>query len=168
MRRYGPGVSFASRARARRRRALTDLLSPTPQAILAAVALGAAAGSRAGTPLAVLQLRRQLLPWPRGWFLVGGAALELILDQVPAAGKRTSPVGLLSRMATAGWAGATVAGPIGAGVAAVTAVASAFGGMHLRAFLVRRTGLPDGLFATAEDLVAASLAAAATSLTDPQ
>ncbi len=146
--------------RTRRRRVLTELLSPSPQAVAAALGLGAAAGLRAGTPLAVLQLRRGLLRWPRGWFLIAGGAGELIGDKLPAAGKRTSPVGLLGRIAAAGWAGTTVAGPVGAGVAAVAAVGAAFVGMHARAFLVRRTGLPDGAFATAEDLVAVSLAAA--------
>lgn len=154
--------------RARRRRALTRLLSPTPQAVAAAAGLGAAAGLRTGTPLAVLQIRRGLLEGPQGWFLVAGAAAELILDKLPVAGKRTSPLGLLGRMAGAGWAGATVAGPIGAGVAAVAAVGAAFAGMHTRALLVRRTGLPDGAFATAEDLVAVSLATSAAALAGPR
>lgn len=155
-------------SRARRRRALTRLLSPTPQAVVAAAGLGAAAGLRAATPLAVLQVRRGLLPWPQGWFLLAGGAGELIVDKLPAAGKRTSPVGLLGRIATAGWAGATVAGPVGAGVAVMTAVGAAFAGMHTRAFLVRRTGLPDGALATAEDLVAVSLATASTALAGPR
>lgn len=154
---------MSPRSRARRQAALEELLSPTPQALLAAVGLGAAAGSRTAMPLAVLQLRRQLLPWPQGWLLIAGEAGELLLDKSPIAGKRTSPMGLLGRAASAAWAGATVAGPVGAGVAAVTAIGWAFAAMHTRGFLVRRTGLPDGLFATAEDLVAVTLAAASTS-----
>jgi uncharacterized membrane protein len=161
-------VSIARRARERRRQILTDLLSPSPGAVAAAAGLGAAAGLRSATPLAVLQVHGRLLSWPRGWFIVAGAAGELIVDKLPVAGKRTSPMGLLGRIASAAWAGATVAGPIGAGVAGAAAVASAFTGMHTRALLVRRTGLPDGVFATAEDLVAVSLAVASTSLTGPQ
>ena len=66
-------------SRARRRRALTRLLSPTPQAVVAAAGLGAAAGLRAATPLAVLQVRRGLLPWPQGWFLLAGRAGEELI-----------------------------------------------------------------------------------------
>lgn len=159
-------AQLSRRERARRRAVLTDLLSPSPAAVLAAIGLGKAAGLRTGTPLAVLQLRGRLLPWPWGWLIVAGAAGELIVDKLPMAGKRTSPVGLLARMGSAGWAGATVAGPIGAGVAVVAAVAAAFAGMHARGFLVRRTGLPDGVFASAEDLVAVALATASTSMLD--
>ncbi|MBO0744092.1 MAG: hypothetical protein J2P43_03655 [Candidatus Dormibacteraeota bacterium] len=154
--------------RARRRRALTRLLSPAPLALAAAAGLGAAAGLRSATPLAVLQLRRGLLPWPQGWFLVAGGAGELIVDKLPGAPNRTSPVGLLGRMTTGAWAGATVAGPVGACVAAASAVGAAFAGMHTRAFLVRGTGLPDGVFATAEDLVAVSLAAASSAAAGPR
>lgn len=154
--------------RARRRRALTRLLSPTPQAVAAAAGLGAAAGLRSATPLAVLQLRRGLIPWPQGWFVVAAAAIELIVDKLPAAPNRTSPVGLLGRMGSAAWAGATVAGPVGAGVAAVAAVGAAFAGRYTRAFLAGRTGLPDGVFATAEDLVAASLATASAAAAGPR
>lgn len=161
-------MSLARRAREQRRQTLTDLLSPSPGAVAASAGLGIAAGLRTAMPLAVLQLRRQLIPWPQGWLLVAGEASELIIDKLPAAGKRTSARGLVGRMASAGWAGATVAGPVGAGVAVMAAVAAAFAGMHTRGFLVRRTGLPDGVFATAEDLVAVSLAAASTSLAGPR
>lgn len=154
--------------RARRRRALTELLSPSPESVAAAAGLGAAAGLRSMTPLAVLQLRRGLLPWPQGSLLVAAGAGELIVDKLPPAPNRTSPVSLLGRLAGAGWAGATVAGPIGAVVAAGTAVGAAFAGMHARAFLVRRSGLPDGVFATAEDLVAVSLATASSALAGPR
>lgn len=154
--------------RARRRRALTRLLSPAPHTVVAAAGLGAAAGLRSATPLAVLQLRRGLLPWPQGWFLVAAGAGELVVDKLPGAPNRTSPVGLLGRMATGAWAGAAVAGPIGAGVAAISAVGAAFAGMHARALLVRRTGLPDGVFATAEDLVAVTLATASSTAAGPR
>lgn len=154
--------------RARRRRALTRLLSPTPQAVAAAAGLGAAAGLRAGTPLAVLQLRRGLLRWPLGWLLLASGAGELVVDKLPAAGSRTSPPALLGRIASAAWAGATVAGPVGAGVAAVAAVSSAFAGMHLRRLLGRGTGLPDGVFATAEDLVAVALATSSAAAAGPR
>jgi len=159
-------VSSQGRARERRRQAVVELLSPSLGAIAAAAGLGAAAGLRTATPLAVLQLRGRLLPWPWGWFIVAGAASELIVDKLPMAGNRTAPVGLLARTASAAWAGATVAGPIGAGVAGVAALAAAFIGMHTRGFLVRRTGLPDGVFATAEDLVTVALATASTSIPD--
>ncbi|MGH7912952.1 MAG: hypothetical protein ACREOV_14640 [Candidatus Dormibacteraceae bacterium] len=153
-----------SRHRRRRRALERALATPSTRSLVAAAGLGASAGLRTGTPLAVLQLRGRLLPWPQGWWIMGGAAGELIVDKLPVAGKRTSPVGLLGRMASAAWAGAVVAGPYGAGVAAATAVGSAFAGMQARALLIRRTGLPDGVFGTAEDLVAAALATGATSL----
>lgn len=145
-----------------RRAYLTDLLSPSLGSVIAAIGLGKSAGLRSMTPLAALQLRGRLLPWPWGWLIVAGAAGELIVDKLPQAPNRTSPLGLVGRMGSAGWAGATVAGPIGAGAAILGAVVAAFAGMQTRGFLTRRTGLPDGVFATAEDLVAVALATAST------
>ncbi|MFZ0215851.1 MAG: hypothetical protein WAM30_07890, partial [Candidatus Dormiibacterota bacterium] len=59
-----------------------------------------------------------------------------------------------------GW---VVAGPAGAAVASAAAIGAAFAGMNARAAIVRSTPLPDAAVATAEDLVAVTLAAAASS-----
>ena len=125
--------------------------------------LGAAGGLRTATPLAALQLRNRLLPWPWGAVVVAGSAAELLVDKLPRTGNRTSPPALAARVTATALAGWVVAGRIGAVVAAGAAAASAFGGFHARQAIVEASGLPDGAVATAEDLVAVIVAACASS-----
>jgi uncharacterized membrane protein len=143
-------------------------LSP-PSVLGAAALLGAASGlrSQTGVGAVVLHVAPDRLPKPlRSKAARAGAALalvgELVADKLPAAPDRTEPVGLAARLGGAAGAAWLVGGARGPAVvpdvvvAAGLAVATAFGGMALRARLSRR--FPPMAVALAEDGVAVTLA----------
>jgi uncharacterized membrane protein len=92
------------------------------------------------------------------------AAGELVGDKLPMTPARTEPVGLLARAGAAAYCGTLLAkrdvrSPmLGACVAVAAAIAAAFAGYHLRAFVGKQLGIPDPVVALAEDGIAYGLA----------
>jgi uncharacterized membrane protein len=120
---------------------------------------------RAATPPAALAagglLNRQT---PARISLILAAAGELIADKLPITPSRTDPAGVIGRVVSGAICGRTVAGPLGAALAAGVAAGSTFLCHDARAAAGKRTGLPDLPFALIEDALAVSLAAAAVRL----
>ena len=85
---------------------------------------------------------------------------EVIADKLPKTPARTAPVGLFARIVLGAGSAAALAVsahtgvPLAAVAGALGGIAGAFGGYHLRHFLVAKKGLPDLAVAIAEDLVA--------------
>jgi len=88
------------------------------------------------------------------------AIAELVADKLPKTPNRTSPPGLIARIATGALSGACVAASggqealLGAVVGAFGGIAGCFGGYQARTRLVRASGAPDIYVALLEDLVA--------------
>ncbi|HMI51903.1 MAG TPA: DUF4126 family protein [Candidatus Saccharimonadales bacterium] len=88
------------------------------------------------------------------------AVFELVNDKRPTTPSRTEPGGLIARIVTGGFSGAAIGVASGQLVlasvllAAVGAVAGAFGGYQIRSRTVRALGVPDYRIAVIEDLVA--------------
>jgi len=88
------------------------------------------------------------------------AAVELVLDKLPATPSRTAPPGLIARIVTGALTGACVA--VGSGQAAIAGallgvaggVIGCFGGYQARTRLVKALGKPDIYVALIEDLIA--------------
>lgn len=139
--------------------------------------LGVLSGARSVTPLAVLALQRDrgsldgawkgwpVLRSPAGRAVIALAAVgELVGDKLPMTPSRTKPLPLFGRIATGALVGAAI-GTIGASdgwrrgavLGAVGGVVGSFAGAAFRA-AGARTGLPDIVFALAED--AATIAGA--------
>jgi uncharacterized membrane protein len=100
--------------------------------------------------------------WAVGLFSIL-ALVELVADQLPSTPPRTAAVGLSARVIMALLCGAClgVAGGaslwLGAIVAAIGAVAGAFGGYRARVGLVQALHTPDVAIAVPEDLIAIGL-----------
>jgi uncharacterized membrane protein len=100
--------------------------------------------------------------WAVGLFSIL-ALVEYVADQLPSTPARTAPVGLGARIVMGLLCGAClgIAGGaslwVGAVVAAIGAVAGAFGGYHARVGLVRALNRPDRDVAIPEDLLAIGL-----------
>lgn len=88
------------------------------------------------------------------------AVVELVTDKLPKTPNRTSPPGLIARIATGAVTGACIAaseahGALrGALLGTVGGVVGCFGGYQARTRLVRALGTPDIYVALCEDLVA--------------
>jgi uncharacterized membrane protein len=154
---------------------------PPSAAILRSLALGAVAGMRSMTPLALLAVAAQSpdapvthalghLGVPRqarsSGSLIGftlAAVGELVADKLPFTPARIKPASLAWRSALGAAAGA-VASAVAGGSAtqgarrgAVAAIAAAYAGYFARTRLSRRTGVPDPVWAAAEDAIALAL-----------
>jgi uncharacterized membrane protein len=139
---------------------------------ISAFLLGVAAGMRSMSPLAILSYRmRRQGSGPA--FLIGSgtviglelaAAAELVVDKLPGALARTAPPGLIARILSGGFAGALVAGQsrneraIGVLLGSAGAFAATYGMYFLRRTAAEKSGLPDSVFAVAEDAAAITLA----------
>jgi uncharacterized membrane protein len=131
--------------------------------IARAAALGACTGARTFAASAMLALRGRLGgPRTRPVVLLLAAG-ELVGDKLPKTPPRTQPQQFAGRVVSGAFCGHRVAGPWGAGAAAVTAAASTLVCGRARGAVVSATGLPDPAVAVAEDLLAFGLAALATS-----
>jgi uncharacterized membrane protein len=127
--------------------------------LVRAAALGAAAGARSTTPLAVLALRKRGLVRA----VAGVAALgELVADKLPQTPSRLKPAPLAGRVVLGALAGAEYARRRGAGpvvpalAAAAAALAGSYAGARWRAYAARSSfSLPA---AVAEDAAAVTLA----------
>ena len=130
---------------------------------LAIFALGIVAGLRAFTAPAVLLLMRHTGFW--AVLLAVLALLEYAGDLYPKAPNRTSPPGLIARVASGAFVGWYVAvasgapGIAGALIAIAGAVAGAYGGLALRRRAIETIGAVPS--AIAEDVVAIVLAVVA-------
>ncbi|MDT4928127.1 MAG: hypothetical protein QOF92_994 [Pseudonocardiales bacterium] len=146
-------------------------------AFLRAVLAGAASGSRSQCALAACAVSHSPTPYRRidAWLhkpavrraQVVAAAGELIGDKLPQTPSRTSPPGLLPRVALGATAASVLAGRRGesqrlaAAIGALAAAATSFGGVRARAAWAARVGsdLPGAL---AEDALAVATAFTAT------
>ncbi len=142
-----------------------------------AAALGLVAGMRSQLPLAMLANAASA-----GQFAAGNdgvlshlrskwapavfdtlAAGEIAADKLPFVPPRTGAGSLAGREMTGALAGAAIfrnAGrpaPVGLALGIVGAAAGTFGGYYARSFLSKRTGLPDLVWAVAEDALAIGL-----------
>ena len=138
--------------------------------LLAAMGVGFLSGLRAFTPIALICW---LAVW--GWIPLAGSPLsflgtmtgaiiastlalaELIGDKLPQMQARLAPGPLGARVITGALSGMAIclAGGqtwmVGVLAGALGAVSGSFAGYHTRRALVRATGLPDFIFAIAED-----------------
>jgi uncharacterized membrane protein len=149
----------------------------TPETHLLLFAIGFVAGLRAMTaPAAVvwaahlgwLNLHGSPLSFLGSAIAVAvftlGALAEYVTDQLPSTPNRTAPFPLGARIVMGGLCGAAIAiaaqQPVilGIVIAAIGAIAGAFGGFHARRTLVRGLKVPDFVIATIEDLVAIGVA----------
>jgi uncharacterized membrane protein len=142
-----------------------------PPLVRNAALLGAAGGLRTAMPWAALAARGRLGHGPRRWAPIASAGGELVADKLPRTPSRTTPPGLAGRLVGGAFAGRLLARASGADahgaavcalIASGAACGSAFAGERTRAALGRRTGLPDPVFAVAEDAIAVGVALAAT------
>ncbi|MEP7015130.1 MAG: DUF4126 family protein [Verrucomicrobiota bacterium] len=140
--------------------------------LLIAAAIGSMSGLRAFTPLAFVSW---LGVW--GWLPSAGspfaflgtticavivsilALVELIGDKLPKTPARTAAAPLGARIITGAMSGASIcfAGGrhwiLGIVAGAIGSIAGAFGGYHLRRFLVQHLRIPDFVVALIEDFV---------------
>ncbi len=142
-----------------------------------ALAAGAVAGMRTMTAPAVVSYKMMRIRKAEGQDhptgLSGGpvsvglaiAALgELITDKLPKTPNRTEPPSLIMRGVSGAFAGAAVSGSDrndrikGAVLGGLAAIGAGYGMYYLRAWLVKKTGVPDAVVAVAEDAVALTLA----------
>lgn len=130
-----------------------------------AAALGTATGARTFLAPAALALRGRLGTAAK-FALPAPAAGELVGDKLPTAPSRSQGPGLVGRVLSGTFSGYVTAGARGAHVGAAFALAATYPSQALRAEVVKRTPIPDLAYAVAEDLVAASLAAWAS--TEPR
>ena len=145
--------------------------------VVAIPLLGGLTGLRSMMPMAVLCWFAYAgnLPVHRSWAfwttkLVTAivfsvlAAGELIGDKLPHTPSRTAPFPLIARIAFGGLVGAIAATALhgslieGVVLGAISAVAGAFLGFHLRHFLVKERGLSDLFVALTEDVLTIGLA----------
>ncbi len=136
---------------------VAGLRSQLPLAILANAAKKGSFAEGTGSPLRFLRSR-----WALPVFDVLAIG-EITADKTPFVPNRIDPGPLAGREVIGGLAGAAIfknAGrPLVAGLAIGMACAAAgsFSGYHARSFLHRRTGLPDVVWAVAEDALALGL-----------
>lgn len=139
--------------------------------------LGVSAGLRSFTPLAVISWFAYLgkLPLENTWaswlahpasvgITTAAAVGEYVGDKLPNTPNRTSPLGLIGRLALGGMVGAVVASafkrPVVGGVAmgAVGSLAGTYGGFYIRKGLTHGAGLADLPVAITGDSAAVALA----------
>ena len=134
---------------------------PERSPLVSAAILGLAGGMRTFVPPAALSLRGRLIDAPLAYIVAGLAVCELAADKHPGMASRLEAQGTLARLAASGSAGAILAGPLGAAVAAAAAMATAQACSRARVALAPRVGsdLPAAL---AEDCASLALAAWAT------
>ena len=134
--------------------------------------IGLFAGLRSNTPPAAVAWAVYLgwLRFARPLSLVGSlpaviilsffAIIEFMVDKLPHTPKRTGLKGLMVRIVTSGFAGACVSlgggrsAYVGVGLGVIGGIAGAFGGYHVRAWLVKSLHLQDFYVALVEDLIA--------------
>ena len=109
---------------------------------------------------AVLAARGQISGKPRPALLLAAAG-ELAVDKTPIAVDRTEIPALLGRIGSGAFTGNAVGGPVGAGVAAISAGVGTYSTWRVRRLIVSATGLPDPVIAAGEDVIAYALASAA-------
>jgi uncharacterized membrane protein len=133
--------------------------NPDTKAIAAAL-LGASAGMRTVTPVAVLVTRGRLRadpPVAKAIFIAGAA--ELIIDKLPGAPSRTKRLPYLARMASGAYSAWHAGGQNGALVGAAAAAAATTLGHQARKLpKTRASGLSAALIEDALALGAAHLA----------
>lgn len=125
-------------------------------------ALGAISGLRTFTGPAILALRGRWGDGPVARLVPLGAVGELVGDKLPAIPPRSDAPALLARIASGAAAGATLAGPRGAGLGAAAATATTYASERLRAVVGKRTGVPDPVLGLIEDGLAIGIALWAT------
>jgi len=138
-----------------------------------AFGIGVVAGLRALTAPAVVSWMARLLPYQlQGSHLsfMGStpavaaftllAVVELVNDKLPKTPSRTAPPGLIARIVTGAFSGATLcaAGGSSAALGAIAGIAGAlvgtFGGYQVRTQTVKALNAPDFVIALIEDVVA--------------
>jgi uncharacterized membrane protein len=127
-----------------------------------AAVLGTVTGARTFLAPAALTLRGRLGTAAK-FALPALAAGELIGDKLPTAPPRSEGPGLFGRVLSGAFSGRVSGGTRGARVGAAFALAATYPSQSLRAQIVKRTPIPDIACAVPEDLIAAALAAAASS-----
>jgi uncharacterized membrane protein len=130
-----------------------------------AAVLGTVTGARTFLAPAALALRGRLGKVAK-FALPALAAGELISDKLPIAPPRVEGPGLVGRVVSGALSGRVSGGARGARVGAAFALAATYPSQSLRAQIVSRTPVSDIACAVPEDLIAASLAAAAS--TEPR
>jgi uncharacterized membrane protein len=140
-------------------------------------ALGVATGLRSLTPITALaqaarggdeRLPVALRSAGLATMLSLAAKGELFFDKLSFAPSRLGPAPLAGRLALGALVGALAVrregrpAALGAGIGAAGALLGAVAGNRLRARAVEATGLPDTIFALAEDALALALSQAAT------
>jgi uncharacterized membrane protein len=139
-----------------------------------ALLLGVTAGLRSMTAPALLALAQQQPGARRIWLLSNPrvsegltllAVAELIVDKLPSTPARIKPGPLGGRLLSGAMCGAAVAPgdqTSGALLGIAGALAGSFAGYFIRKAVVRASGVPDALFAIAEDGVAIAMGVTAT------
>ncbi len=136
---------------------VAGLRTQVPISALAKAAKNGDFAARADGPLQYLHS-----PWT-GPVTDVMAVGEFIADKLPFVPSRIKPLPLAGRGFIGGVAGAAIfknahrSIPMGLLIGAAAATAGSFAGYHARSFLANRTGLPDLVFALAEDAVAIGL-----------
>ncbi len=130
-----------------------------------AAVLGTVTGARTFLAPAALALRGRLGKAAK-FALPALAAGEIVGDKLPMAPPRVQGPGLIGRVVSGAVSGRVSGGARGARVGASFALAATYPSQALRSQIVARTPLPDIACAIPEDLLAASLAAAAS--TEPR
>jgi uncharacterized membrane protein len=142
-----------------------------------ALAAGAVAGMRTMTAPAVVSYKMKRiakaegLSHPTGF---GGRRVstalallaigELVADKLPKTPNRTDPPALIMRGISGAFAGAALSGSErnekikGAVLGGLAAIGASYGMYYLRAWLVKKTGVPDAVVAIGEDAIALTLA----------
>jgi uncharacterized membrane protein len=135
---------------------------PSPPAVPAAALAGLASSMRSTAGLALLAARGRISGRLRVAILLAAVG-ELVADKTLSGLDRTAPPAVAGRVAAGAYTGGVIGGASGAVVAALSAGTGTFATHWARAWIVRRSGLPDPVVAVAEDVVALTAAAAATS-----
>ena len=130
-----------------------------------AAVLGTVTGARTLLAPAALALRGRLGKAAK-FALPVLAAGELVGDKLPMTPPRVEGPGLVGRVISGAFSGRVSGGARGARVGATFALAATYPSQALRAQVVSRTPIPDIAFAVPEDLIGATLAAAAS--TEPR
>jgi uncharacterized membrane protein len=130
-----------------------------------AAVLGAVTGSRTFLAPAALALRGRLGRVAK-FALPPLAAGELVGDKLPMAPPRVEGPGLVGRVVSGAFAGRVSGGARGLRVGAAFALATTYPSQVVRQQIVKRTPVPDIACAVPEDLIGATLAAAAS--TEPR
>lgn len=130
-----------------------------------AAVLGTVTGARTFLAPAALALRGRLGK-PAKFAVPVLAAGEIVGDKLPMAPPRVEGPGLIGRVFSGAVSGRVSGGARGARVGAAFALAATYPSQVLRSQIVKRTGVPDIACAIPEDLIAATLAATAS--TEPR